>query len=454
VKLAVVVQRYGADINGGAELHARYVAEHLSRHAEVEVLTTCAHDYITWRNEHPAGEERIGPVVVRRFPVSQERDVHDFGRRSAQVFEQPHSWAQEVAWLASEGPTSPALISFIQANRSTFDYFIFFSYRYYHAYHGVQAAHGQALLVPTAERDPAIGMAIFRPVFRGVRALMYNSFEERAMIPRASANEDVPGVVVGIGSDVPERTNAARFRQKFGINDRFIVYVGRIDDNKGCGELFRFFEQYATAVPRGFSLVLIGRSILTVPDNPRIRHLGFLDDTDKFDAMAAADLLVMPSYFESLSMVALEAWAMGKPVVANARCDVLKGQCIRSNAGLFYDSFEEFFEILRFLGRDRRTCEALGRNGREYFLKHYAWPVIERKYLDMLDQLKREDAAGQGRRDLEAPPGLFHRWRKRLPPAQDVVAGIPAGPEIPAKRPPVRRPPRPAHRGGEARHAR
>jgi hypothetical protein len=145
---------------------------------------------------------------------------------------------------------------------------------------------------------------------------------------------------------------------------------------------------------------------------------------------------------------------MGKPVVANARCDVLKGQCIRSNAGLFYDSFEEFFEILRFLGRDRRTCEALGRNGREYFLKHYAWPVIERKYLDMLDQLKREDAAGQGRRDLEAPPGLFHRWRKRLPPAQDVVAGIPAGPEIPAKRPPVRRPPRPAHRGGEARHAR
>ena len=58
MKLAVVVQRYGLDINGGAELHARYVAEQLARHAEVEVLTTCARDYVTWRNELPAG--RVG----------------------------------------------------------------------------------------------------------------------------------------------------------------------------------------------------------------------------------------------------------------------------------------------------------------------------------------------------------------------------------------------------------
>jgi len=72
----------------------------------------------------------------------------------------------------------------------------------------------------------------------------------------------------------------------------------------------------------------------------------------------------------------------------------------------------------------------------------------------MLDRLKQEDAAGLGQRDLEAPPGLFHRWRKRLPPAAQVLALLPTGPEIPAKRPSARRPPRPVHRGGEARHAR
>jgi hypothetical protein len=101
VKLAVVVQRYGADINGGAELHARYIAEHLARHAEVEVLTTCARDYITWKNELAAGEERVNGVRVRRFPVAQPRDPRDFGQRSQHVFEREHSVADEIAWLES-----------------------------------------------------------------------------------------------------------------------------------------------------------------------------------------------------------------------------------------------------------------------------------------------------------------------------------------------------------------
>src|SRR5262249_13291520 len=123
VKLAVVVQRYGADINGGAELHARYIAERLARHAEVEVLTTCAKDYITWRNELPVGEERIHGVSVRRFPVSKPRNTDDFGRRSRTVFEQPHSIADELGWLESEGPTSPDLIKHVARVRDQVDFF-------------------------------------------------------------------------------------------------------------------------------------------------------------------------------------------------------------------------------------------------------------------------------------------------------------------------------------------
>ena len=86
MKIAIVVQRYGAEINGGAELHARYIAEHLARHVSVEVLTTCARDYITWANDFPPGEAMAGPVKVRRFPVSQPRDPHTFGSWSARVF--------------------------------------------------------------------------------------------------------------------------------------------------------------------------------------------------------------------------------------------------------------------------------------------------------------------------------------------------------------------------------
>ena len=124
-----------------------------------------------------------------------------------------------------------------------------------------------------------------------------------------------------------------------------------------------------------------------MPKHPRIHHLGFLDDRDKFDALAASDLLIMPSYFESLSMVALEAWALGRPVLANGRCDVLKGQCIRSNAGLYYENYEEFAEALYSLESNGPLNARLGRNGREFFQRNYAWPVIERKYLDMFERL-------------------------------------------------------------------
>jgi glycosyltransferase involved in cell wall biosynthesis len=422
VKLAVVVQRYGADINGGAELHARYIAERLSRHADVEVATTCARDYVTWRNELPPGTDRVNDVAVRRFRVRRERDPREFGRLSHRVFEQRHSVADELAWLESEGPASPTLVEYVV--RSPFDFVLLFSYRYYHAWHIARRLPSTAVLVPTAERDPAIAVGIFGPVFRGVRAIMYNSHEERAMIHAATGNQQVPGVVVGVGSDVPPRPDPDRFRRRFNMHRPFAIYIGRIDENKGCGELFGYFHRYAATFPRGLDLVLVGSAVMPIPAHPRIHHLGFLNDEDKFDALAAADLLIMPSYFESLSMVALEAWALGRPVLANGRCDVLKGQCLRSNAGLFYESYKEFAETLYALESNGPLHARLGRNGRDYFAKHYAWPVIERKYLDMFERLR---TSGQQTASMEPLPGWLARRRSDRPPASDLLRHLPAG---------------------------
>jgi glycosyltransferase involved in cell wall biosynthesis len=425
VKLAIAVQRYGADINGGAELHARYIAERLARHMTVEVVTTCARDYVTWRNELPAGVEEVNGVTVRRFPVRHERNPREFGRQSERVFRRVHSIANELHWLRSEGPASPALVDYLAAAPA--DYVVVFSYRYYHAWHAARRLAGRTVLVPTAERDPAVALNIFGPVFRGVRAIMYNSPEERALIQAASGNAHVPGVVVGVGSDVPARSDAARFRRTFGIVRPFAIYIGRIDENKGCGELFDYFRRYAAVFPRGLDLVLVGSPVMTVPAHHRIHHLGFLSDRDKFDALAAADLLIMPSYFESLSMVALEAWALGRPVLANGRCDVLKGQCIRSNAGLYYENYEEFAEALYSLESNGPLHARLGENGRAYFAGHYAWPVIERKYLDMFRRLDGE--RGQVA-PLEPLPGWLARRRRVLLPAEQVLAGLPSGPVV------------------------
>jgi len=424
MKLAIVVQRYGVDISGGAELHARYIAERLSSRLEIRVLTTCARDHVTWRNEFPPGLDQVNGVPVERFRVSRERSLPDLGVRSRRVFLRVHTLQEELEWLESEGPVSPSLIARLRRSGREFDFVLLFCVRYYHAYHGARALPERAVLVPTAEKEPALGLAIFQPIFRGVRAVMYNSFEERAAIQAVSGNGEVPGVVVGVSSDVPPAVEPARARRKFGLSRPFLVYVGRIDANKGCAELFDFFIRYAETSGRELDLVLVGTAALPIPAHPRIRHLGFVDNQDKFDVLAAAEALVMPSYYESLSMVALEAWALGRPVLANGRCDVLLGQCIRSNAGLYYDNATDFAAALDRLLDDPELAAALGRNGKDFFARHYGWSAIEHKYLEMFDRLASESA----RRRMEPLPGWLARRRPDVPAAVDVLAGLPSGP--------------------------
>jgi len=426
MKLGIVVQRYGADINGGAELHARYIAEHLAPHAEVRVLTTCAREYLTWRNEFPPGPDSVNGIPVERFPVEHERSEADFGLRSDHVFSRRHSLNEELSWLDSEGPASPALIDRLQTSGNEFDHVLLFCARYYHAYHGARAVPDRAILVPTAERDAALGLAMFGPVFRGVRAIMYNSPEEQALIHAVAANEHVPGVVVGIGSEIPQSVDPARAQARFGLAGPYVIYVGRIDANKGCAELFDFFTRYAGDRANAPTLVLVGTPVLEIPNHPRIRHLGFLDDRDKFDAIAGAAALVMPSYYESLSMVALEAWALGTPVIANARCDVLLGQCLRSNAGLYYANAAEFAAVLDTVLDDRALAATLGRNGRRFYDEQYSWPVIERKYLGMFASLSSNPPAHH----MEKLPGWLARRQHSLRPAAEVLDELPSGPVV------------------------
>jgi len=430
MKLVFVVQRYGAEINGGGELHARYVAERLAAHADVRVLTTCARDYVTWRNEWPPGEDRVNGIPVERFAVAHERNLIDFRERSDRIFRDPHSVQEEFRWLDSQGPTSPTLIKRLARVADECDFVVLFSIRYGPAFYGARFAASKAVLVPTAEREASLGLSILQPVFRGVRAIMYNTFEERAMITALSSNEHVPGVVVGVGSQIPDTVDVERARRTFGLDNPYIIYVGRIDSNKGCADLFRHFTEYTDGASRPLDLVLIGTPVLPIPSHPRIKHLGFVADRDKFDAIAGAELLVMPSPYESLSMVALEAWALGRPVLASARCDVLVGQCVRSNAGLYYEDAREFAAALDRILADPALAATLGRNGRAFYARHYSWPVIERKYLDMFEQLRGEPAEY----GMEPIPGWLARRTTTVPPAAVVVNALPTGPVVGTER--------------------
>ena len=400
LRLGLVIQRYGEEVNGGAEYHCRLVAEHLARRHHVEVLTSCARDYITWRNEHRPGFSVLNGVPVHRFRVKRARDPDRFGRLSQKVFLGRHSKEDELRWLEEQGPCAPDLVRYLKRRSDRYDYFVFFSYRYYHSYFGIQALPEKSLLVPTAEKDAVIDLGIFRTLFRQPRAIVYNSFEEREMIWQVSGNRKVKGDIVGVGSEVPSSIDKDLFSKKHGTQDRYAIYLGRVDQNKGCRLLFNYYRRYIEETQSSLRLVLVGGKQMLIPEDPKIYYAGFLSEDEKWSALAGAELLIMPSELESLSMVTLEAWAVGKPVLVNGRCDVLAGQCLRANAGLYFRDYYEFHELLVLLEKDSALRERLGQNGKRFFQKHYSWEVVDRKYDRLLASLQRED---RERANREAP---------------------------------------------------
>jgi glycosyltransferase involved in cell wall biosynthesis len=389
-----VVQRYGAEIAGGAEYHCRLIAELLKDHAEVEVFTTTALDYVEWKNHYEEGDSVLNGVRIHRFKVARPRDILRFAALSAAIVKSEHGASDEEAWMDEQGPCSPALRDRVHEvlEAGTFDALIFFSYRYWTTCRSLRPSRTPILMAPTAEDDGLYRLRLFRPAFEATTQFVFNSVEERRMLETA-LGRPLRGEIVGVGSALPSSLDANGFRRKFGIEGPFLLYVGRIDLNKGCPELFEHFLRYRAETGSSLQLVLIGRAVLEIPKDAAVRALGFVDDADKWNALAACTALSIPSRLESLSMVTLEAFWAERPVVANAHCDVLRGQCRRSGGGLYYTSYDEFRGILETLEADASLRSRMGRAGHAYFEKNYAWPVILEKYLRLIAVAREQKAA-------------------------------------------------------------
>ena len=388
-KIAIVIQRYGLEVNGGAELHARFLAERFALIPEydIEVLTTCALEHTTWENHYPEGVGEVNGIKVRRFAVDKPRNVNRFNDFSKKIFfggqKNPEN---EKKWLDDQGPYSPKCVDYIEQNQAEYDVFIFVTYLYYTTVLGMAKVWDKSILVPTAHDEPPIYLDIFKDVFNAPRSIAYNSFEERDFLLRTFNIQHIPGDIVGVGFDIPEDANPTRFREKYGLCD-YLLYAGRIESGKNCFVLFDFFTRYKELHPSDLKLVLMGKEIHPVPKHPDIISLGFVSDEDKADGMAGAKLFVLPSLYESLSFVVLESMAVGVPVVVNRKCEVLKGHCIRSNAGLYYDGYHEFEGCVNYLMKHDDVYAAMKINAREYVEANYRWDVVMGKFKKMIEDI-------------------------------------------------------------------
>ncbi|HKB13394.1 MAG TPA: glycosyltransferase family 4 protein [Vicinamibacterales bacterium] len=384
MKLACVVHRFGAGIAGGSEGHCRLVAQHLAARHDVTIVTTTAKDHMTWRNHYPPGESRDGALRVLRFAVARERSMHRFMELSDRVFADGASPADEQQWFRENGPESPELLDHLRRHAADYDRVLFWAYRYYDTYFGVPLVGDRAVLLPTAEEDPLIHVDAVRDLFAQPRGFIFLTPEEAALVgSRAPAGR--PSAIIGCGLDPASPPRGAADLEALGVRDPFVLYVGRVDPNKGCGAMLRHFEKYA-ALGREVQLVIAGPASMPIPVHPLIRPLGFVEEKVRDALLGRARALVMPSPFESLSMVLLEAWNRGLPALVNARCKVLRGQVVRADGGLYYGNAVEFAVALDYLIDHPAESRQLGGQGLAYVDREYRWPTVMQKIESVLRQ--------------------------------------------------------------------
>jgi glycosyltransferase involved in cell wall biosynthesis len=384
VKLAFVVQRYGADIAGGSEAHCRSLAQRLSPSHDITVLTTCARDYVTWADEYPAGESHDDGVRLVRFPVRRRRRLKVFADLSDEVFDGGSAPQRQDEWFRENGPDAPGLIEHLASRGAGYDAVLFWTYRYATTYFGLPIVADRAILVPTAEDDPAIQMDVLEQFFGLPAGYLFLTPEEEALVSARAGQALTPAAVIGTGIDPVQSPSSDDAVRQLGIEGQYVLYLGRVDRNKGCVTLLDYFEAYTRSNP-AVTLALAGPAKLRIPDHPHIRAVGYVSDDARDALLSHARALIVPSRYESLSIALLEAWNRGVPALVNGACRVLDGQVRRANGGLVYRSQAEFHEALDYLLSSASLRDDLGREGLAYVDREYRWPTVLARVEDVLN---------------------------------------------------------------------
>lgn len=384
---------------GGAETAARLLAEHLVAEcgAEVEAYSTCALDHVTWRDELAPGESTLNGVTVHRFRSRSGRDRAFYELDGRLRLGPRHATRRESErWVELNGPVTPDLVEAVRSSGA--DVVAFYPYLYYPTVFGIGSVPMPAVLHPAAHDEPALYLPVFRTTYASADALCYHTVAERQLVQRLHAVAERPQIVLGLGVGDDAGTGRPG-GDVLGIGDRpYLVSVGRVDEHKGSSMLAAFFREYKSRRPGPLALALVGPVAARIPPHPDVVVTGAVSEADKWDIVRDAAVSISASALESFSLVVLEAWVQGVPVVVNAACPPTREHCERSGGGLWFGSYRELEAVLDRLLADAALRQELGRRGRTYVERYYRWPVLIRRYERFLEAVvargRRRPSAG------------------------------------------------------------
>ncbi|HVT31744.1 MAG TPA: glycosyltransferase family 4 protein [Rhodanobacteraceae bacterium] len=393
-RIAIVVQRCHPSIVGGSEALAWQYARLLSAHFEVEVLTSAASDYVSWRNDLPIGDETSEGIIVRRHAVEIARDppywseLHARLLRDAKALREfPQAtrpyWreALEDEFIRFQGPYCPTLHARLAREKDHYAAVVFCTYLYPTTYFGIRSvAPEKVILVPTLHDEPPAYLRAFAELYSAYPHRIWLTDSERHVAERIWRFGG--GEVIGMAVDHTESAEPER------RDVPYFLYSGRIDESKGCRELLDAFARFHKRSGADAKLVLTGVDKMDLPKRADIEFLGFVDDARKLALMAGAAAFVMPSEYESFSIVTLEAMAQRTPVLVNERCEVLKDHVERSGGGFGFRSQEELAALMgRVLTLDAAERTRIGDAGRRYVLERYSEAAIRDRLVAAVERV-------------------------------------------------------------------
>jgi len=391
-RIDFVVPRYW--LRGGAENAVRMTAERVAAQLgwDIHLHATTALSSGTWANETAPGDEQINGIWVHRHHVDSGRTI-EWGPLNERVKGSPSTIdpASEAAFFATQGPVSHALATAVKDSPA--DLIVFAPYLFWTTVGVIGDVIDRAAVVPAAHDEPFLRLPSVGRSLAASRGLLYGSVAERRLLERVIPVAHLPHTVLGWGIDDPVTSDPARTLPVQVEDGRpFVLSLGRVEHAKGTVALARFWDTYRRREGREHRLVLAGELNAEIPDaGDDIIVLDDVDDATKWDLLREADVMIAPSAMESFSLVVLEAWTAGTPVLVNRWCGATLDHAAAARGGLWYGDYPEFEAALDRLLADAHLRDRLAANGARFTEQTYGWEAIVERFEGFVKQLLRHE---------------------------------------------------------------